>query len=111
MLLALESAGIAGQRAVAADHPVTGHENRHRITADRRTHRPHSRRRSDLSCKLTISAGAAASDGLQRGPDPLLKGRAVQCKRHIELDRLALEIALEHRRHPLCDRIVIMSRA
>ncbi len=111
MLLALEAAGIAGQRAVAANHPMAGHKDRYRIAADGSAHRPHRRRRADLPSQFTIGAGAAAPDGSQRRPDLLLKRRPAQCKRHVEFDRLAAEIPIQQRRHPHRDRIVVATRA
>jgi hypothetical protein len=48
---------------------------------------------------------------LQRGPDLALKGRAVHRKRHIKLDSFAFEVTPEQRRHPFCERVVILSRA
>ena len=48
-LLAMQAAGVAGERAVMAEHAVAGDDDAHRIAAYRRTHGAHGLRRTDAS--------------------------------------------------------------
>src|SRR6516162_9193086 len=68
-LLALETAAVAGQAAVAADHPVAGHDDRDRVgpvgQADRaRRDQPLAQRPRDVA----VADGAPVRDLGQLGP-------------------------------------------
>src|SRR6478609_79140 len=85
-LLALQAAAVAGQRAVGADHPVTGDDDRDRVApvAGADDPRPLPRldvgveqRRVDPRGELAVALGLAVGDLEQRSPDRLLQGGAV----------------------------------
>ena len=53
--LAVEAAGVAGQRAAAADDPMARHDDRQRIAAGRSTRRAHRRRTSAPARELAVA--------------------------------------------------------
>ena len=79
--LALQTAAIAGQRGVCADHPVARDNDRDGIGTIRKAHRAHRCGPADLGREGAITHGVPGRDAAQRIPDQALKIRAVGRRR------------------------------
>ena len=74
-----DAPGVAGQAAVAADHPVAGDQHRDRVAAQGRPDRPDRRRLAELAGHPGVRADLAAGDLLGLGEHgPLELGGAAQ---------------------------------
>src|SRR5204863_592062 len=90
--LAVEAAGIAGQRARAADDAMAGHDDRDRISAHRRADGATRRRQAELARDLAIAPRRAGLDAQERLPDVALECRALEVERHVEGIDLTVEV-------------------
>src|SRR6185369_17465018 len=109
--LALETATVAGQAAVAADHPVAGHDDRDRVgpvgQADHaRGDQPLAERQRDVA----VADRAPVRDLGQLGPHGHLERGPARRQRHGELLELAGEVRLELRRD-LAERLLARRQA
>jgi predicted aspartyl protease len=93
--LALKSPPIAAEPAVAAEHPMTGHEHRDAVGSARGRRRPHRLRRIDRGGDFAVAHNLAGRDREQEAPDPDLKRRAAQVERQVRPGRIALEMRFE----------------
>mmetsp|Transcript_643 Transcript_643/g.1311 ORF Transcript_643/g.1311 Transcript_643/m.1311 type:complete len:288 (+) Transcript_643:200-1063(+) len=80
-LLALQPAGIAGQRSVGTHHPVAGNQDGNRVAADRRTQGPGGTGAPQALGQAAIGVRGAWRDLQQRPPDLALEGRAGRVQR------------------------------
>ncbi len=71
---------------------MTRRNNRNRVLAIRRAHRPHCARVADLFGDLAVAAGFAERDGQQRCPDLLLERRAGKIQLQFETLASASEV-------------------
>src|SRR5205085_5815144 len=89
-LLALDAAGIAGEGAVGADHPVARDDDRDRVAAVGQTHGSGGGvGAAEALGDLAVRRGVAVADQEQLGPDGLLEVRPGRGERQVEL----LEVA------------------
>ena len=95
MILGLQSAGKAGQSAVAAEHAMAGRDDRDRVAAVGGADRARRLGPADLARDLAIAAGLAERNRQQRGPHALLEIGAVEIERHRELLQPACEIGVQ----------------
>src|SRR5882757_8833080 len=93
--LRLKAAAEAGERAVRADHPMTGDDDRDRVGAVGPAHRAGGAGAADLFCDLAVAAGLAEGDPLQRIPDRALEGRPLGGEREVEIVARAGEVLRE----------------
>jgi hypothetical protein len=96
-LLVLESARVAGQLAVLADHSVTRNDDQERVAPDRGADLSGGRAVGKLVGELTVGDGVAVWDGRQPVPDPALKIVAPCFGRQVELRAVAAQELTELR--------------
>src|SRR5689334_14497718 len=89
-----QSAAIAREAAVGADHAMTRNDQRDRVRAVRRTHAARGRRLADRARDLAVAARLAVRNREQRLPHGLLELRAVRRELEVELGALAGAILL-----------------
>src|SRR5262245_18852669 len=74
LLLTYRAAGVAGQRAVRADHSVTGTYHQQRVRAHRGADGPRRGcRSSDVCGDVAVAEGGAVRDFFQNPPHSLLE--------------------------------------
>ncbi len=93
--LAVDAAGVAGRRAVAADDPMTRYDDRHRVAGDGRTDRAHCARTPDVAGDVAVAARGTRLDAQQCVPDRALKRRSEQIQRNVENLQLAGKVVLQ----------------
>src|SRR5262249_42924463 len=77
-----QAAGVPGQLAVRADHPVATDNDADRIASDRRTH--FLSRRVQLTRKLAVRRRAPVRTSRSQFPNSLLERRSAQVERKVE---------------------------
>src|ERR1700722_15486530 len=82
--LAIHTPTIAGERTVGPEHPVARNRHRELVGGAGARHRAHGLRVADTDGEIRISLGDTGRDGLQRGPDLLLKRRAANVELEID---------------------------
>jgi len=93
-LLAPEPTAIADQPPVPADDAMTGHDDRDRVLAIGRAHRPHCARVAQPVGDILVGDRGAIRNGQQLPPDLLLKLGADQVQRQVENLAMAGEVFL-----------------
>ena len=91
-VLALHAAGIAGQRAVLANDPVTGNDHGYPVRADGRPHRAHGIGTPETFGHGLIVGGVAKRNRAQFSPDPSLEIGARGVQGDVESMTGALEV-------------------
>ncbi len=94
-LLALQPAAISRERAVGADHPVTGHQDGNGIPPIREPHGARGAGLADPPGQLSVAPSLAVRNFRELPPDTLLKFRALQAQRQIERPPPPRKIFLE----------------
>src|SRR4051812_2882103 len=95
-LLAWQSAAIAGQLTVGADHPMARDYDADRIQTVRGAHCPTRSRPTDRGGELTIAARFASWNLPQGLPNFALKRRAVRRDRQVvDRTQVTVEIRVE----------------
>jgi len=84
--LALQATGVTGQRTLATDHTVAGHDDTERIAPDRRAHRARGRRLPQVARDFAVALRHTIRNRAQPLPHTLLKGRT---QRYIQRQRKA----------------------
>ena len=74
--LAKKTTGIAGERAVRSDDPMTRHNNGDRIRAVRGAHRPTCSVFTEVAGELAVADCGSRWNGPKRPPDSTLEWRA-----------------------------------
>src|SRR5215467_12847347 len=85
VVLALDSAAVAGQVAVGAHYPVAGDDDADRVPAVGQADGARRGRLADLVGELSVRERLAVGDVLQGRSDPALERGAVQGEREVEL--------------------------
>ena len=93
--LAGEAAGVPGQAAARADHPVAGHDDADRVPAVGVPDRLRGAGVAQFGGQLPVRAGFAVRDLRQQGPDLLLERRAARRELEVELAPRAREVLAE----------------
>src|SRR3984957_11949606 len=94
--LAFQAAAVAGEAAVAADHPVARHDDRDRVGAVSQAYR--ARRDEPLAQRpgdVAVADRASVRDLGQLGPDGELERGPARRQRHGELLEVAGKVGLE----------------
>src|SRR4051794_38301764 len=91
--LGVQAAGVAGERAVRADHAVAGVDDRDRVAAVGAADR--ARDAAQLARELAVGGGLAMRDLAQPRPDGALELGAVLGQREVERGALAGEVLIE----------------
>src|SRR5947208_13805868 len=76
--LALEPAGVAGERARAADDAMAGNDDRHRIAPDRGADGTARRRQAESARDRAVARRRARRDAKERVPDRALEIGSLQ---------------------------------
>ena len=92
IFLGFHPAGKAGERAIAADHPVTGRDDRDRVAAIGGADSTGRGRAADGAGDVGITARLAERYVEQRGPDLALEIRALKMQRDGKMLPLTGEI-------------------
>src|SRR5690606_5125571 len=93
--LAWQAAGITGEAAVTADHPMAGNDDGNRVGTIGGTDSAHRLGSCDLGGEGAVAAGLAKRDGLQRLPNGLLKRGALRRQAHFEALPTPSEILIQ----------------
>src|SRR5271154_2505581 len=93
--LAFQAAPESGERTVGADDTMTGHDDADRISAVRQSDRARGAGIADALRLLAVAQGLAIANLRQALPHTLLKLRALQVERQVELAARSREILLE----------------
>ena len=109
LILAPKPAAIAGQRAICPGDPVAGDKDRDGVGTIGAGHGADGFGAVEDRREVAVALPCPCRDGLQRGPDLLLKGRARLAQRNIEPRLCAVEEACELRLH-LVDHIISPER-
>jgi hypothetical protein len=96
--LALQTTGVARERAILAQHAVAGHHHADRVAPHGGPHGAHRCRSAQLLAERAIAGGVAATDGQQRTPHVLLKWCAArQVQRQFEPGAFAAQVLVQLR--------------
>src|SRR5690606_28362048 len=90
--LALDPAGVAGERTVAADDAVAWHDHRNGVSADGAADRAHAARRTGATRHLGVAERPAVRDLHQLRPHAALERRSVEFDRQLERGTLAVRV-------------------
>src|SRR5690606_39127075 len=90
--LALDPAGVAGERTVAADDAVAWHDHRDGVAADGAADRAHAARRTGATRHLGVAQRPAVRDLHQLRPHAALERRSVEYDRQLERGTLAVRV-------------------
>lgn len=93
--LALQPPGVADDRAVRADHAVTGHDDGEGVAPVRQAHRPRRIGLPQLPGQCAVGDRRAVGDGAQGVPDARLERRPYGGQRQVEGGPRAAEVFAE----------------
>ncbi len=93
--LSFQPSRIPGQGSSTADHPMTGHNYRNRVSPDRSPDCAHGVFSLYPAGQFTVAHLAAGGDLQESVPNPHLKGGALEVKRDVELPEPAGEVFVQ----------------
>src|SRR5215475_10284397 len=99
-LFAVQAPAVAGERAVRADHPVAGHDDRDRVApVGQPDGAGGDRRLTQRGGYLAVADRLAVRDPGELGPHGELERRAARRERQVERGALAREVLTQLRGH------------